>query len=95
MMTIVSLKDRRYIEVNKAFERFTGYSHTDIISRTTSEVELWANPQELEEAFRKLITEGSYHDVEARFRSKTGEPHIARLSAEIIEFSAHLALAQT
>ena len=86
MMTIVSLKDRRYIEVNKAFERFTGYSHTDIISRTTSEVELWANPQELEEAFRKLITEGSYHDVEARFRTKTGEPHIARLSAEIIEF---------
>jgi PAS domain S-box-containing protein len=86
IMTIVSLKDRRYIEVNRAFEQYTGYTRDEVLNHTTSEVELWSNPQELEQAFRKLITEGSYRDVEARFRSKRGELHIARLSAEIVEF---------
>jgi len=42
IMTIVSLKNRRYIEVNKAFEQYTGYARDEVVGHTTSEVELWA-----------------------------------------------------
>jgi PAS domain S-box-containing protein len=83
---IASLKDDRYIEVNNAFERSSGWRRDEIIGRTEGELGLWADPQALERARQRLKAEKRLRNVEGLYRTKTGELRIALLSAEIIEF---------
>ena len=83
---IASLKDDRYIEVNNAFERFSGLRRDEIIGHTEGELGLRADPQALERARERLKAEKRLRNVEELFRTKTGELRIGLLSAEIIEF---------
>jgi PAS domain S-box-containing protein len=86
-MCFVSLKDRRFIEINRAYEEATGYSQAEVIGRTPMDFTLWTEPEKLEWVFHKVVTEGSYRDFEGVFRTKAGELKIGLLSAEIIEFA--------
>lgn len=43
-MSISRVKDGRYVEVNGAFERFTGYRRDEVIGKTSVEIGLWHNP---------------------------------------------------
>ena len=83
---IASLKDDRYIEVNNAFERTSGWCRDEIIGRTEAELGLWADRQALQRTWQRLKAERRLHNVEGLFRTKTGEQRIGLLSAEIIEF---------
>jgi PAS domain S-box-containing protein len=87
VFTISSLKDDRYIEVNNAFERISGWQRDEVIGHTFAELGLWADPQALEPALQTLNAEKSLRNVEGLFRTKTGELRTGLLSAEIIEFA--------
>jgi PAS domain S-box-containing protein len=89
-LTITSLKGDRYIEVNDAFERISGWRRDDIVGHTEGEMRLWADPQALEQAKQRLNAERRLRNVESLFRTKTGEQRIGLLSAEIIEFENEL-----
>jgi len=43
-LTITSIKDHRYVEVNEAFERMTGWLRDEVIGRTPFDIGLWVNP---------------------------------------------------
>jgi PAS domain S-box-containing protein len=87
---ISTLKDDRFIEVNNAFERISGWSRDEVIGRTIAELGLWTDPQALERARQKLNAERRLRNVESLFRTKTGEQRIGLLSAEVIEFAGEL-----
>jgi PAS domain S-box-containing protein len=89
-LTISSLKDDRYIEVNNAFEQISGWHRDEVIGHTTAELGLWADPQAQERARQRLNAERRLRNVESLFRTRTGEPRIGLLSAEIIEFAGEL-----
>jgi PAS domain S-box-containing protein len=86
VFTISTLNDDRYIEVNSAFERVSGWCRDEIIGHTEGELGFWADPQALERARQRLKAEKRLCDVEGLFRTKTGELRVGLLSAEIIEF---------
>jgi PAS domain S-box-containing protein len=86
VLAISSLKDDRYIEVNNAFERISGWHRDEVIGRTVVALGLWTDPQALERARQTLNAEKRLRNVEGLFRTKTGELRIGLLSAEIIEF---------
>jgi len=90
VFTISTLHDDRYIEVNNAFERISGWHRDEVIGHTIAELGLWVDPQALERARQTLNAERRLRNVESLFRTKTGEQRIGLLSAEIIEFAGEL-----
>jgi PAS domain S-box-containing protein len=83
---ILRLQDRKYLAVNQAYERRTGYSREEVIGRTGIDLGLWVNVEDREVAFQRIVADRSVRGLEGHFRTKTKEPVVALLSGEIIEF---------
>jgi PAS domain S-box-containing protein len=86
MITIARIEDRRYVEVNRAFEQHTGFSRSELLGRSVSEVALRLDLQSLDHAFAEAVTYGSVRNMEALIRQKTGQRLFVLLSADLIEF---------
>lgn len=71
-MIISSLVDGRYIDINDAFLRMTGYNREEIIGHTSSELKIWVEPEERKTMIQKLLKDGriSNHDVRFRMKNK-------------------------
>ncbi|MGA7240910.1 MAG: PAS domain S-box protein [Bryobacteraceae bacterium] len=90
-MCIVNVdQNARFLELNTAFERITGYRRDEVIGRTSTELRLYWDPWDLAESRRKLLTEGGYHNLEIRFRQKSGAMIVGLVSAEPIEINGAL-----
>jgi PAS domain S-box-containing protein len=84
-VTISHLADGRYIDVNDAFLRMTGFSRDDVIGRTSLELGIWADPDQRSEMVRTLQEKGEASNQEVRLRMKSGEVRVMQRSAEVIE----------
>ena len=84
-MTISSISEGRYIDVNEAFLRVTGYTRDEVIGRTCYDLNFWEKPDARTELVATLRTEGSVRNLEITYRTKSGEQRIALDSSEIIE----------
>jgi PAS domain S-box-containing protein len=85
LINLTNTRTHRYLDVNDAFERITGYSRQEVIGRTTVELGIWADPYRRRELLQQLQAEGRVRDAEFRFRTKTGEIRTGLLSSELIE----------
>jgi PAS domain S-box-containing protein len=95
MMTIVSLKDQKYIEVNRAFEEITGYRPDEVIGRTLLEMAIWYEAEEATRAIQDIASTGGHRNLEARFRTKTGESRVALLSTGVVELDGEACVLTT
>lgn len=80
-----SLEDGRYIDVNDAFLRMTGYRKEEIIGRTSAELAIWVDPKERQAMIPRLRREGRISNHDVSFRMKSGESRSMLRSAELIE----------
>lgn len=87
ILTITTLAEGRFVEVNEAFERVIGFRREEVIGRTSLELNIWETPEHRTSFLRILQEEGRVRELEARFRCKQGEIIVALLSAEIIEIN--------
>jgi PAS domain S-box-containing protein len=85
LINLTNTRTHRYLDVNDAFERITGYSREEAIGRTTVELGIWADPQRRRELLQQLQAEGQVRNAEIRLRTKTGEMRTGLLSSELIE----------
>ncbi|HXG64863.1 MAG TPA: PAS domain S-box protein, partial [Blastocatellia bacterium] len=83
-MSISTVKEGRFIEVNDAFLAANGYTREELIGRTSLELGLWVDPQDRAEMARLLAQQGEVRNREYRFRMKNGDIRVFLLSAEII-----------
>jgi len=86
-LTLSTVKDHRYIEVNTTFENMTGWCREEVIGRTPFDIGLWADPSERETLTRQVVADGSVRNVEAAFRRKDGSLRSALITAEAIELN--------
>ena len=87
IITIIRIKDRRYLEVNRAFEQHTGFLRTEVLQPIDRP--RWGDGPicaACNHAFEKVLAQGSVRNMEARLRTKSGDSLIVLLSAEVIEF---------
>ena len=85
IIVLTSLTEGRIVEVNESLHRATGYTHDEIIGKSTSEVPFWANPADRERYTELLHRDGKVRDLEVGFRIKSGEIRDTLLSGEIIQ----------
>ncbi|MDK2821816.1 MAG: two-component system, sporulation sensor kinase [Clostridia bacterium] len=86
-MSIKTMTDRRYIDVNDSYLRLTGYRREEIIGRTEEELNLYVNPEDRAKAVQLLLEQGGMRNLEVKIRSKSGEELIGLVSGEVIELN--------
>jgi PAS domain S-box-containing protein len=84
-IVITRVADGRYLEVNEAFLKITGYSRAEVIGRTSLELGIWAEPEERTRMLQLLDEHGKVRNFDVRFRIRSGEVRSMLWSAEVIE----------
>jgi len=84
-VTISSLAEGRYIEVNDSFLQLMGYFREEVIGHTTLDLNIWNQPEDRAKMREILQEQRAIRDLECAFRTKSGEVRVALLAAEIIE----------
>ncbi|MGE5352539.1 MAG: PAS domain S-box protein [Acidobacteriota bacterium] len=83
-IVITSIREGRYIDVNEAFLRITGYSRREIIGRKISEADIFANPSDRLNLLRTVEKTGEVRNLEFEFRLKSGELATGLLQATLL-----------
>jgi PAS domain S-box-containing protein len=81
---ITSLADGKFIEVNDAFYRFSGYTREESVGHSAAELNLWVKPEELAHLSKKLKEDGRAYNIDFHSRMKSGEIRVALASVEHI-----------
>lgn len=92
LLSISTLREGRFIDVNETFVRRCGYNTHEIIGRTSRELGLWWDHEERQALVEEIAKREHIRDREVQFCSKSGEPIILMLSGEIIELSGEKCL---
>ncbi len=87
-ITITERDTGRYIEVNLGFSRLTGYQAEEVIGRSTSELSVWADPQERVQMVQRLLQDGHVYHMEMHGRHRDGTVKLVEVSVEPIELNA-------
>lgn len=84
-INITDLSDGRYIDVNKAFLDFTGYSRDEVIGRTSLELGIWVVPADRQRLVNALQRDSKCQNLEARYRKKNGQCNWGLMSAALMK----------
>jgi PAS domain S-box-containing protein len=92
LMSISTLREGRYVEVNDAFVEITGFERYEVIGRSNQELNIWVVPEERERVVKLVQEHGSIRNIETKYRLKSGEIRTFNISVEIIDINdeAHL-----
>src|SRR5208283_2498694 len=85
-LTITTLDEGRYIEVNDTFMRLSGYSREEVIERTSGELGMWVDPKEREELVHVLKKDGAVWNKEIHCRTKSGDVLTMLRSSQAIDY---------
>jgi PAS domain S-box-containing protein len=84
-VTIAAIKDGKYIEINDAFLKKTGFQREEVIGRTSTDLGVWVDENERQRFVEELSTKGSLRNFKTRYRMQDGEIRNFSVSSEIIE----------
>ena len=83
-ISINQVETGRYVDINKAFTRLTGFTRENVIGRTPMEINVWYDLSDQKKLNNDLQSKGFCENLEAKFRRKDGSLTIALMSARII-----------
>ncbi|MBN3898908.1 MAG: PAS domain S-box protein, partial [Nostoc sp. NOS(2021)] len=84
-IALITVRNKRYIEVNDSFCRFFGYSRSQVIDRTDQELNIWPNPEDYNFLAHTLQQTKAIRNYEVDVCTSTGEIRTTLFSAEMIE----------
>lgn len=84
MMTITTLQDWKYIDVNEMFCHITGYTREEVIGRSAKNIGIWDKTDDIVKISNMMIQGTPIQNFEVPFSTKSGDKHIALMSSEII-----------
>ena len=87
IMTISTIKEGRYIEVNDAFVAITGYERNEVIGRSIFDLNIWVVPKERDAVIKQIQENGRVRDFEIELRSKYGKVGTLLVSGEIMDLN--------
>src|SRR6266496_312161 len=87
-MSLTTLADGRYIDVNETFLSILGFEREEVIGHTSLELGIWASRDERARFVSKLIQGSRVENEETRLRDKSGQERVWLSSAELIELQS-------
>ena len=81
-MSLTTLAEGRYIDVNESFLQMSGYSREEVIGDTSLRLRIFEKPEDRERLVGPLRENGSVRNLETKFRTKGGEFRTLLSSAE-------------
>jgi two-component system, cell cycle sensor histidine kinase and response regulator CckA len=84
-ISIASVSEGRFIDVNESFLRVTGYRRDEVIGLTSLELNIWSRPDDRSKLVDALANNIPVRDSEITFHTKSGQERMGLQSAEIIE----------
>ncbi|MBE8988011.1 PAS domain S-box protein [Nostoc sp. LEGE 12450] len=84
-IALITVPNKRFVEVNDSFCRFFGYSRSQVIDRTDQELNIWVNPEEYNFLTQMLQKTKAIRNYEVDVCTSTAEIRTTLLSAEMIE----------
>ena len=91
-IAITTLKDGRYLDVNRAFVEKLGYSSEELIGRSSLKLKIWVDPQERQHFVQKIASGEHVLNFEARFRRKDGSEFWGIFSVSHMELNGQACL---
>ena len=83
-MSLTTLGEGRYLDVNDSFLLMSGYTREEVIGRTSIELGIWGAP-EARRDFMQLLERGAIRNRETKFQTKSGSIRLLLSSSEQIE----------
>lgn len=81
-ITFTDLATEKWIEVNEAFLKVTGYTREELIGHTYKELNFWVHPELREIMKEKLLRQGHIVDQEIEINKKNGSLGVMQISVE-------------
>jgi PAS domain S-box-containing protein len=83
-LSITTLFDGEFIEINHAVSELLGYRRTELIGHSILELGIWVDKTQREKLTSSIKNTGKINNLEVKFRSKTGDVLDILLSGEAI-----------
>ena len=83
-ISISSLDEGRYLDVNEAYERVFGYPRAEVVGKSALEIGIWANPEQRALWVDLLRKRGGVRDLPVELVTRSGARRQCSLSAEVI-----------
>lgn len=84
-ISVTRLSDGLILNVNPYFEEITAYRTSEVVGRTTMEIDMWVDPEVRDKWVRSLTERGHVRDFPARFRTKHGGVISVLLSSQRLD----------
>jgi PAS domain S-box-containing protein len=86
-LTLISVKDGTFVDINDAFMRHTGYSRDEVIGKTAESLGNFIDRADYQRIASVLQREGVVKGMEVKFRTKSGELQTCLYSASTINLN--------
>ena len=91
-ITIATLDDGTYLDVNDAFERLYGVAREEAIGHSTLALGLWVEPERRDELVRELKEQRRVTGFSTLIKHRSGEIRTAEIAAELIDIDGRACL---
>jgi len=82
IITISTLKEGRYVEVNNTFTEIFGYERHEVVGRTAEALGIWVNSGDRDLMIKQIQKNGNIRNFEVNFRTKFDEIRTFCISGE-------------
>jgi len=76
-----------FVEVNEGFTILTGYERSDVLGKSSQEIQIWAISEDRKRVTSDLKKYGFADNIESQFRCKNGEIKPGLISARVIDLN--------
>jgi len=87
---ITGLYDGNLVEVNEGFTALTGFSRSEVLGKSTAQINLWKHPEDRQRIVDELRERGFCENMEVIFQRKDSMPLFCILSAKLITLQGQL-----
>lgn len=86
-MSITTLAEGRYLDVNESFLSLLGYTREEVIGRTSVDLGIWEKSEHRAEFVKTLKSAGRVRNYETALRGKEGQTQCWLSSADLMELN--------